>query len=150
RRSPPSSPGSCRYPPRAPAENWPSREAAPPSRARQLFSLPAAPADGPGSERRRTAQIRAGDPADPLRGDFFIALAAAHTLPSLHRSIRRGETFGLVGESGCGKTTIGRVIVGLDRPTSGVINFGGRDLAKVSGREYRRQRRKIQFMFQDS
>jgi oligopeptide/dipeptide ABC transporter ATP-binding protein len=64
--------------------------------------------------------------------------------------IRQGETFGLVGESGCGKTTIGRVIVGLDRPTSGVINFEGRDLAKVSGREYRRQRRKIQFMFQDS
>ena len=55
-----------------------------------------------------------------------------------------------MGESGCGKTTIGRVIVGLDRPTSGVINFGGRDLAKVSSREYRRQRRKIHFMFQDS
>ena len=64
--------------------------------------------------------------------------------------VRRGETFGLVGESGCGKTTIGRVIVGLDKPTSGVINFEGKDLAKVSDRAYRRQRRKIQFMFQDS
>ena len=64
--------------------------------------------------------------------------------------VRKGETFGLVGESGCGKTTIGRVIVGLDKPTSGVINFEGKDLAKVSGRAYRRQRRKIQFMFQDA
>jgi peptide/nickel transport system ATP-binding protein len=65
-------------------------------------------------------------------------------------TVRQGETFGLVGESGCGKTTIGRVIVGLDKPTSGAINFEGRDLAKVSGRVYRRQRRKIQFMFQDA
>src|SRR5262249_31893286 len=64
--------------------------------------------------------------------------------------VRPGETFGLVGESGCGKTTIGRVIVGLDKPTSGVISFQGKDLAKVSNRAYRRQRRKIQFMFQDA
>jgi peptide/nickel transport system ATP-binding protein len=65
-------------------------------------------------------------------------------------AIRRGQTFGLVGESGCGKTTIGRLIVGLDKPTGGTISFEGRDLTRVSGREYRRQRRKIQFMFQDS
>ncbi|HEY3733178.1 MAG TPA: ABC transporter ATP-binding protein, partial [Streptosporangiaceae bacterium] len=65
-------------------------------------------------------------------------------------SIRQGQTFGMVGESGCGKTTIGRMVVGLEKPTSGVINFRGKDLAKASGREYRRQRQKIQFMFQDS
>jgi peptide/nickel transport system ATP-binding protein len=64
--------------------------------------------------------------------------------------IRRGETFGLVGESGCGKTTLGRLVVGLDRATAGSINFEGKDLVRTSGREYRRQRRKIQLMFQDS
>jgi len=64
--------------------------------------------------------------------------------------IRRGETFGLVGESGCGKTTMGRLIVGLEKANGGNISFGGVDLAKVTGREYRRLRRKIQYMFQDS
>ncbi len=65
-------------------------------------------------------------------------------------AIRRGETFGLVGESGCGKTTISRLIVGLDIPTSGTIHLGGKDITHSHGREYRRQRQKIQFMFQDS
>jgi peptide/nickel transport system ATP-binding protein len=65
-------------------------------------------------------------------------------------SIRSGETFGLVGESGCGKSTLGKLVVGLEKPTSGQINFEGRDLAKSSGREYRKERRNIQLMFQDS
>jgi peptide/nickel transport system ATP-binding protein len=64
--------------------------------------------------------------------------------------IRRGETFGLVGESGCGKTTVGRLVVGLEKPTGGSIYFEGKDLSKSSAREYRRERKNIQLMFQDS
>jgi peptide/nickel transport system ATP-binding protein len=64
--------------------------------------------------------------------------------------IPAGSTFGLVGESGCGKTTVGRLIVGLEKPSGGSIVLGGRDLASLSGRERRRQARTVQLMFQDS
>jgi peptide/nickel transport system ATP-binding protein len=77
-------------------------------------------------------------------------VGSVSAVASVSFDIRRGETFGLVGESGCGKTTIGRLIVGLEKATAGNISFGGVDLGTVSGREYRRLRRKIQYMFQDS
>jgi len=64
--------------------------------------------------------------------------------------IPAGSTFGLVGESGCGKTTVGRLIVGLEKPSGGSIVLGGRDLASLSGRERRRQAKAVQLMFQDS
>ena len=65
-------------------------------------------------------------------------------------SVKKGETYGLVGESGCGKSTVGRLIAGLERPSGGAIELDGRDLAKLKGRDAVRIHRDVQMMFQDS
>ena len=74
---------------------------------------------------------------------------AVHAVNDVSFDIYAGETFGLVGESGCGKSTTGRCIMHLTRPTSGTVLFEGKDVSKMSKRELKEMRRNMQFIFQD-
>ena len=80
---------------------------------------------------------------------FQRKVGAVRAVDGISFQIKRGETLGLVGESGCGKSTTGRAILQLYRPTAGNVIFEGQDLTTLKGEQMRRMRRQVQMIFQD-
>ncbi len=80
---------------------------------------------------------------------FQRKVGAVQAVDGISFSVKRGETLGMVGESGCGKSTTGRAILQLYKPTEGNVIFNGRDLTKLDNTEMRKMRRHLQMIFQD-
>jgi oligopeptide transport system ATP-binding protein len=102
------------------------------------------------SERPALLSVRALRKEFPLKAGLFAKDApVVHAVDGVSFDIAEGETLGLVGESGCGKSTTGRCILRLIEPTAGEIWFRGRDVTNLHGEEFRALRRDVQIIFQD-
>ncbi len=100
-----------------------------------------------------TAHLRDTDDVllriEDLVVEFKTSAGTVHAVSGISLDVREGETLGLVGESGCGKSTTGRAIMQLPPPTAGRVLFEGSDLAALNGQQLREVRTRLQFIFQD-
>jgi peptide/nickel transport system ATP-binding protein len=112
------------------------------------------------NERAAPQPERAGEPLIRLRGVrklfpitrgilFQKKIGAVHAVDGVDLEIHRGETVGLVGETGCGKSTLARVVMRLYDATEGTIEFDGNDITNATGKDLRELRREMQMIFQD-
>ena len=89
-------------------------------------------------------------PLNTGKSSLFGKKSRMCAVDNMSLSIKKGETYGLVGESGCGKSTTGRAIVGLTKPDSGSILYDGKDLCKLSDKEFKPLRKELQMVFQNT
>jgi oligopeptide transport system ATP-binding protein len=112
-------------------------------------AVPAGLASAASSERP-LVEVRALVKQFPIKGGILQrTVGVVQAVDGVAFEIRRGETLGLVGESGCGKTTVGRLLLRLIEPTAGQILFDGSDIARMRGRALKPYRRRMQIIFQD-
>ena len=101
-----------------------------------------------------TAHLRDGDPnvlvrVEDMVVEFAISSGTVHAVSGVSFDIVEGETLGIVGESGCGKSTTARAIIQMPRPTSGSVTFRGTDLTQLGSEDLRKVRPDLQMIFQD-
>jgi oligopeptide/dipeptide ABC transporter ATP-binding protein len=116
-----------------------------------VTGLPAAPAAVSGANGSALMEVEHLRVLFPLKQGLIIdrTIGHVHAVDDVSFTLREGETLGIVGESGCGKTTLIRTLVRLVQPTAGAIRFRGKDITKASRRRLEPIRREMQMVFQD-
>ncbi len=114
------------------------------------FDVRVRPIDTPAASGQPLVEVRSLVKRFPVKGGVLQrTVAEVKAVDGVDLEIARGETLGLVGESGCGKTTVGRLILRLIDPTSGTVSFDGTDITNLSGARLKPFRRQMQIIFQD-